>query len=397
MANDINQRLLVYISRNNLQIFSPTIPTILNFIYPATAIRHGEFINADLFTTSLASFLATNKLTAGKVLLVLSPDIYFDKIFQYPQPVQQQPVNTPAPNQKNEPPKQTSAEKMKTASENLLFQEQQMKKFTEMVPYDSLTEKIYKLPNGFRLFAANRTFYEKVITAFKKCNYITESVVSQDVFGDVSKTWNSLNGENAKIMYTSPDNHKNDNLLLEVQKPVEEDMNNTLSEPVPEKKTNKKRLIAMVGLLVGLLGFTVYFYLQTFSAPPPKKIIKKSTPIIISTPTVMPSSSVDSATGSAELTTKRPDVQIRINHANTTLASEKARELRTVLLTLGYKNILVSTQSQVTSRTVIILSPSVIADMKEEIIRVIDNEFPTTSVQEEASQFEDIIITIGNN
>src|SRR3989338_10190445 len=141
---------VVFFDRDKLVYFNTVNNQIAVYNYPDKLIRFMEIINSKELEMQLKLFINYHKLPPAKIIIILSPQITFEKNF---------------------------SEEKDTLQQNLI------EDFLYHLPFENNVHKIYKLEKGFLLSATNNDFLQVFIETFKNCGFTVFAVIPSSVTG----------------------------------------------------------------------------------------------------------------------------------------------------------------------------------------------------------------------
>lgn len=238
MENTKKQNAIFYIDLGKGFFLGSNARGTLQVDFPPDTFADGDLINKEKFLLLLQAFIQTNKIEPCPLILVFSKSISFEKEFE----------------------ENTVSEKS----------EAEITEFIELVPFEDVLSKIYKLNNKKRAIAFNRELFENVNYGFEREKFTVVSAVPYSVL---------------EVMITELADNLDLNILLskfEVMKQYNfendiEPLKNSDSKTEAEIKTkNNKRtylLLGVFGILAVILGFLIITTVFTPTKP------KKPTPV----------------------------------------------------------------------------------------------------------------------
>jgi len=332
---------VVDLDRDKLVFCDNQSGTTIVFPYPAGVFKDMEVANREELSAQLKNFIAARKLAPTNLVFVLSPSVYFAKDLPHLSPEERTNQST---------------------------------KFLDMVPFSSVSSKLFHIGNDYKIVAINRDFYEAIRRAFEDLGFSVQAVVPNFVLGTLGVKDN-FDMEACRVILKRMD------YVLE---------NSFLTPDAPQEGIAGQRefirkhpvLFILLSLIpVVLLGVTAFF---TLRRPPRPAVTVPPQPTI--EPTQAPSPTPEAATPSASLT-----VQI-LNGSGT---PGQAGLISTALADIGFSVDQISTGDApaAPAQTLIVFSPDVSNLLRTrvgDLIRRFSPEFSTTEV---ASPSYDIIIT----
>ncbi len=376
---------ILYLQKDKLQLYSPFLGSVLEFRFVPEIIRDLDVVNLDLLGSLIKVFVTNGKVPPSNLIVILCDNAYFVKDFIYP---------APATPQKNVPQRAVT---QKITLEDL---QKQADVFIEHVPYDNVVSKTLPLKNGIKVCAVNQDLFESIKMVFEALGFTVEVVLPGVVLGDNLSSRPALDGAMVNITLQRINSLKQYNLLAQktfqpesVRKTEIVDDTTQVTEVEQNKKPNKKRLYAMVGILFTLLIVLVIVYIQSQAPPSPPQQPVQAAPI----PDVKQASTINtsiSTEGTINPATQTQNLSVQIvNAAGSEVA---AQNLQTQLKKFSFKSIILQTQSSIgTSVTVIAFSGNVTQGVRNSVLEEARKIKPDITVQERQDAPVDITIILG--
>lgn len=221
------EKSVIFIDQDKINYYDRSLPAVLTFPFTKELISDLEVVNSAALHLQIKSFVDNNKITPSQMMVVLSPNVYFEKEFP------------------------------ETAE---FHQDSELQKFIDTIPFENISTKIYKLAAGSRLLATNSDLYQNIKTAFENVGFIIEAVVPVFILGKDITIVNNLDTREAGTMLERFDLAKQNSLLLhqdgyaksQIQKGGEK-----------HKKEDNKTLIFLIPILITLIIVLFILYLKT--------------------------------------------------------------------------------------------------------------------------------------
>lgn len=204
-------KLLMYLKRNSIEVYFPDSvegPAVLKF--PDNVVSHLEILDQDSYEKLLIEFLSQFEDKKHEVVLVLSPDAYFEKIL------------------KIEEGKETYKNDIGSFFDNLPFEDFKIGK------------KILTIETNLCLYATNKLLYEQLVKFLSQINWTVSFISPIGVFFNIPDSLKTLSTEIISQILQSKDLLKLSNLLEE-------------SENIPQGNTSYVFIILLVVILIGSL------------------------------------------------------------------------------------------------------------------------------------------------
>lgn len=345
-------KLLLYLNRQKLIFAGTNLPNPITLDFPANAVKDIEITDTDYFSSILINFLKLNDLPPSEALLILSPDIYYQKSLNL----------SVDPNEK----------------------QKQIENFTENIPFKNLYVKDYYIKNQNYLIAINKKFYEPILRSLKDNGFIITSIIPGFILDLFQIKLTNYLPKEVKDVYSQNKYFKDYSLVpvLDIQKI-------STIQIVKSKEDKTKTIILVVVFIILLL---VFISLKLFLP----KLFKSSKPPtaqkIIATPTVQV---VPSFTPTPTINyLKSEDLKIKI--INSSGVSNQAAKIKQFLTQLEYKQIATASTPVITAnKNQISFSPDVSPESKQKIIQKVE-ELIGSVIEVDSSELStyNIIITI---
>lgn len=138
-----DSHFVLHFSRNGVQIYSPKIKQLISEKLPQNTIKDLEIVDKNALALFLQSLFTKYKLNAKNVIIILSPNIYYEKI-------------------------------LKSIGEE---QESEIRSFLDTVPFDALRSKVYIQGTTSRVIAINKNLCESLVWAFEQSGIGVTAVI----------------------------------------------------------------------------------------------------------------------------------------------------------------------------------------------------------------------------
>lgn len=375
---------VLYLLRDRFQLYSPFLRQVVEFKFTPEMVLDLDVLNEELFEEQIKAFVTNGKIPPGNIIFILSDNSYFVKDIT---------SATQAPAQPQKPGQQTPQ-----PSVSVKDLQPQIDMFVEHVPYENVVSLTFPLKNGVRVCAVNQDLFKTVVRGFEKAGFKVDYVIPGMALGGGLSAKPIMDGTLANMAIQKAAALKQYNLqgkdpfapaskkATEQIDEVQQDLENSKEPP----KTNKKRLVLMVGVLVVLFVVLIVVYMQSQQSP-------AGQPVTVNQPTQMPS--VAAAT-TAPLPTEAITVDqtklLSVQIVNASSAGTDAQTIRTAMSKYTFKSISTQTQNNVgTPNTIISFSlktPQSVRNVVVDEVRKIKSDL---TVQETQSGTNDITIIIG--
>jgi hypothetical protein len=240
---------IILLHKEKFDFYSPLFGKIVEFKFVPEIIRDFDVANSELLENLIKLFVESNKIPKSELIIVISDNASFIKdIF---------PTN-PA-GQKQDIKEETD-------------------KFIDSVPFDEVASMTFPMPQGTKVWATNKGLFEVLANAFDKNGFKVTAVLPGILFGNVVGSGNVLDPVTVNTINQKLESIKAEHNFL-TQKPVvpvikKEEMTTTTVQNInnvvevegeANKKPDKKRLVAMIGIFVFLLIVLVFVYIGSLN------------------------------------------------------------------------------------------------------------------------------------
>ncbi len=394
---------ILYLDRNGFTYYSQSNSPI-SFTYPASSIKELDVVNEQILIDEIVSFIISNKISPIILMMVLSPEILYEKEFVY-EPVE--PVKksenikdasdsaASQTNNKTEMPIPVTAPKTpEELKEDQIRLEEERKRqiqlFLEIVPFEEIASKTYKIDKGVKAVTTNKKLYETVIQAFAKLNFLIDSVIPITVLPKGISDTSVMSQEIAKKLFKKFESLRVYSMLEENSYALSRAAITPHGITMSTKVTSKREfvLIGVFVLLIGILGIVAYTMVIAPKADTKvASIIEK--PTIMAEPPTLTLVPSQEASGSGAINKR----SMRILLSGGTEA--QLNLLRATLIQNGYELITLRSGNSATSgRALVIFSSTVSNNDQEQILELLKKNLLSVTAQETASAEADVIVNI---
>lgn len=206
------QTIACYIDTNKILFYLGTTGSILQLEFPPEVLSYLDLIHEAKFEQLLDSFLEQNQLAGGGAILVYATTAVFEKDFE-----------------------ETQAGKNET----------EIQKFIDIVPFEDVLSRTYKLNKKVKAVVINNRVYESIKSVFEKRNFLIHSVIPVSV---LQETFSEL-AQNIDLGF----------ILSKIDSVRQFSMinGNSGSNPTIEKKPESKKQNKRVYILGGIFGVLI--------------------------------------------------------------------------------------------------------------------------------------------
>lgn len=375
---------IIYLQRDKFQVYSPYLPSVLEFRFVPELIRDFDLVNKELFENLLKVFLGNNKVPPSSMVIIVADGASFMKDFVSPPP--------PPPSSNPQQPQ------IQTPPPTLEDLQNQAKEYLEHIPYESVASKIFPLATGVRAYATNQEIYDVLKIILEKHGFIVSIVLPGFIFGPNLSNRPSLDGPSISEILQKLSAVQGYNLLRETiatsapestlkEEPEEKESSVPEEASASEKPENKKVILAVaisaIAFIVLVTGIIIYsqFQERPYKPPPAPR------PTAVA-PTTIPQVSQPAENQSVA------DLTVQITGSASQASASAA--LRSALTPLGFKSIVPQVQAGLGSaQDLLIFSQRVSASVRTTVSDIVKQTLPDVVVQERADSAADIVVILG--
>lgn len=215
---------VIFINRNALQLFSPNLSSVVTCVFPEALVHDLDIMNKDNFYTLIKQWVKQYNLSGLSVIVVLSEETYFEKLFST--------VNQPQ-------------------------LETDILKFFDSVPFESIKTKIFDSPKDKHAIVVNKTWLDTIQQGLVLQGFSIRAVVPAFALGKLS-TKRVLDKEVVEYVTRNAD-ALTKQTIIDVADNQEIEMK-PVGSPAPQKNKNLPVLLGVFGAL--LLILVIVFVLQ---------------------------------------------------------------------------------------------------------------------------------------
>lgn len=215
------QPAFLYLDKNGFYYFETGLAQVLSLAFLATSVKDMDVINGASIMSQIKGFIDQYALQPASITVILSPNITFEKDI------------------------------VDLAHE---AQEEEIKKFTDTIPFDSVLSKEYPIERGVKVIGCNDDIQLELKISFEKNAFSVDSVVPYQLMGQDQAFIRNLTLENATQLLKRVDHLKQYSMVV-VEKdksPIEQ--NSTDKKEQPKQKKISMRLIVMAVIFIVLFG-----------------------------------------------------------------------------------------------------------------------------------------------
>lgn len=348
-----NKKVILFLKRDSLELYLADSEGPKNRLqFAPEIIKYEEILDESKFESLAISFLQKELAANQKVIILLSPDILFQKTISSP---------------------------------DKAIQESEVKKFTDEIPFDTQKTATVKIPTtvGLNLVATNKKLYSPIVEACEKTKCQVEAVVPSTLFG-ITKNLPLTKNDIAQI-FKNPKLVNASNFLLS-QPDIGSEID--IEESESFVKNNKNILFIILAALIIISAVSFVFIKQKKQAVPPKK----ETEITQVSP--LPSPAEESTT-SPEIEEISKDA-LKIQILNGTGIAGQAQELADLLKLDNFTDFtLGNSENKQDTSTTVSFKENVSKTTKASLVQKLEEIFESVQVQTLQDSDFDIEITTG--
>lgn len=218
------QLAILYLDKNGFYFYETGLDSVLSLAFMQSSVRDMDVVNGASIMTQVKTFIDQNKIAPATIAMILSPNISFEK-----------DIVGLTPDAQGE----------------------EVKKFIDTIPFESVLSKEYPLDKGVKVIGCNEDLYSELKISFEKSAFSIDSVIPYQLLASDQALLQNLTAENASQLLRRIDHLKQFTLLTLEKEKVQ--INQNLNAKTNQKpKTNKPRLYAMAItfiVLFAILGF----------------------------------------------------------------------------------------------------------------------------------------------
>jgi hypothetical protein len=339
---------VINLDRDRLVMCDQRTSKTEELIFPEGTIRDLEIIDRTKLFTALQEFIKQKQIAPSPVILVLSPNIYFDKTLS-----------------------KVSAEE----------RDNEAAAFLESIPFASIGSRMFNIGSEFRIVAINRDLYEVVKNAFVGLGFKVVAAAPAFVLGPIGVP-EQFSYESCRVIYRKLDYIIANSFLTDNTVPTEFRLKQ-------RHYLSKHRIVFSIFSLLAIvlaLGTSV----MTLKRPVRQSASAKQAPasVVTKTPTKIP------ATPTPALVTDLALVKVSV--LNGSSQAGQAEEISTLLDRLGFTDITTGNATAAADRTIVLVSSKVHPSVTEKVVTVLKSLFTEVNTQQVDQAENDITIISGS-
>ena len=142
------QTIVCYIDKNKALFYQDADGSMLQMDFPPDIISDQEYTDGEKLEHLIEAFLETNKLEKGNIIFIYAPNVAIEKDF----------------------PDELAENK-----------NEEIQKFIDMIPFEEVMSKIYKLNKKTKVVAINQEIYESIKSIFASKNFLILGIIPSTV------------------------------------------------------------------------------------------------------------------------------------------------------------------------------------------------------------------------
>jgi hypothetical protein len=315
---------------------------------PITAVRDIEILNRDQVYTLIESFLATNGITGGSAVMVLSQSLLFEK-----QIVQD-----------------LSDETRRNAA---------IKEYIDNVPFEQTAYVSYPIETGIGVIATNEEFFVTFKKAFERKNISVNLILPVRAFGETQiAPQNGPDPQTASYLLQNADQAKQFAFHVSIPIALPNGEIGPQKKKVPQKPSKKLPVyLSIFGFLILVLVVMIIVVNQ----PPPNKPV--ATTANAQAPAAAPPAPAAESTGPAGLDRAAISIQIK----TPALFRTRIDDIKSRLTAAGYSTVDVA-DAPAAERTVLLLDKSKLSAVQKTALETDMRTYFTDFTVQEVDQGE---------
>ena len=142
------QTIVCYIDKDKALFYQDVDGSMLQMDFPPDIISDQELTGREKLEQLIKSFLETNKLGKGNIIFIYAPNVTIEKDF----------------------PDELARNK-----------NEEIQKFIDMIPFEEVLSKIYKLNKKTKVVTINQEIYKSIKNIFEKKNFLVLGIIPSTV------------------------------------------------------------------------------------------------------------------------------------------------------------------------------------------------------------------------
>lgn len=208
---------ILFLDRDRLFVYDAN--NILKLDMPPQVIRDLDILDKSGFDSLVDSFINTKKIDPGKLWIILSDSVCFNKDITQADPVKL---------------------------------EEEVRDFLEAVPFDQIISKRFRAQTGVRIIAGNLEMIEAIVEIFERHGFDTEAITPSAIFPGYN-TRKVLDADFARYIVANKGLVRQGNMLAKIAPAAP-----TAEAPEPKKKNKLLPYLLMgFGVLLVILVATL--------------------------------------------------------------------------------------------------------------------------------------------
>lgn len=395
---------ILYLDRNGFTYYNHN-NTPISFTYPASSIKELDVINEQLLIDETEQFILSNKISPVILMIVLSSEFLYEKEFIYesveivkkPESIKNlsgvtdiqtdsAKMDLPIPVTAPKTPEELKEDQLRLEEER----KRQIQLFLEIVPFEEIASKTYKIDKGVKVIATNKKLYETFIHACAKLSFLIDSVIPITLLPKHINEGSVMNQEVAKKIFKKFESLRVFSMLEENSYPLSRAALTPHGITMSTKVTSRRELM-LIGVFVLLIGVLGIFAYTMVIAPNDKtkvaSIIEKPT-VIVTSPTL---TLIPSPEASRSGVINKSSINILLTGGSVT----QLNLLKNTLIQNGYESINLRPDNSTTSGRALVIFTSIVSiDEQQQMLEVLRKNLLSVTAQEAATAEAEVIINL---
>ncbi len=220
---------ILFLDRNRFDYYDGASGRIASFPFDPTVINALEVLNAANLEMQIQSFIEQGGLAPASIVIVLSPNVLFEK-----------DLTGLAPEQ----------------------QEAETQLFLDNIPFDTVITKLTTFPQGVRISSTNKLLCDALKAAFEKKGFLVDAVAPYESLGQELFQIAGLDEQNAPVILKMYDALKNNSFPVAAIVHEKTAKAGTTKNASDKKAPPKWRPFALAAVFVVLIIILVFVYLN---------------------------------------------------------------------------------------------------------------------------------------
>ena len=345
-----NSKFVVFLERQKLIIAGTQLATPLILEFPSNIVSDIDINDLEAFNFLMVNFFDQSKIIPSEVLLVISPEVYYEKnIALPPDPVERQKI---------------------------------IDIFLDTIPYKNLIYKDYPSGAESRIIALNKNFYEPIVKFIEKSSFNITAILPAFVLDSFHLTIGDHLPKEIKEIYQKYKQLEQYSLIS--SQDIDKISTTVVNHPKEDNSRAVILLIIFSILFVILLGF-IYVRPRLMKPPVAKTPVAVPTIMVAPTPEIADQNQIE----------YKSSETIRIKVVNSSGITGQSSKIKQLLVDKGFNLVEISSSAQISAtKNQISFRDQISPEAKQQIIDSVN------SIAGESSEIEltdnpevDVLIT----